>query len=239
MADNPGQGQMDLSGDTSDFNKISFIIQQSLALVAGSTLVQVVKCTKNDEVGAIGFVDVQPLVNMLDGAGVAQKHGVIYNLPYARVQGGRNAVICDPCKDDIGVAVFADRDISSVKKNQAISNPGTRRRNNMSDGIYLFTVLSKLAPQQWVRFIQDGDGAPNGMEWQDKFGNIILSDTDGIKINGVLFDRDKNVSNAAKIDATDEITAFSGGADSVGLSTHTHGGVAAGSADTDPPTGGT
>ncbi len=233
------QGQQGLDGDTNDFNMIHFLIQQSLALVAGSTLVQVKKVTTHNEVAKIGFVDVLPLVNMLDGAGVASKHETIYGLPYARVQGGRNAVICDPCVGDIGVAVFADRDISSVKATLKQSNPGSYGLSTMSNGLYLFTVLSKDPPLQWVRFLLDGDGAPNGMEWGDKFGNVILSDEDGIKINGVLFDRTQNVSNAAKIDATDEITAKSGTADSVTLTGHEHGGVAAGSASTDPPTGGT
>lgn len=248
-------GQMGLWGSTSDFNKTYFLIQQLLALVRTATLVQVVKCTTASQIGPVGFVDVIPLVNMIDGLGNATKHGTVYNLTYSRVQGGKNAIICDPCKGDIGVAVIADRDISAVKKTKKQSNPGSRRKNDLADGMYLFGCLN-AAPTQYVRFVTDADGTPTGMEIvdvngnkrvmtedgitdTDVNGNTIVMDSDGIKINGVLFDRDQNVSEAAAIDATDEITAFSGGADSVGLSTHTHGGVAAGSADTDPPTGGT
>src|ERR1700761_6485815 len=102
MADaaNPGQGQADLSVDTCDFNAKMFLIEQALGLVAGSTLVQVVACTTNDQVGPIGFVDVQPMVNMINGAGVAQQHGVISHLCFSRVQAGKDAVICDPVPGD-------------------------------------------------------------------------------------------------------------------------------------------
>lgn len=241
---NPGKsgagypGQMGVNGPTSEFNRISFLVKQMLALFRTATIVQIKKCTNAGGVTAVGFVDVQPMVNMLDGIGTGSEHGQIYNLPYARLQGGVNAVICDPQVGDIGVAIIADRDISTVKKTKKIANPGSRRRADLADGIYLFGILN-VAPQQYVRFIQDTDGSPMGMELVDKYGNHILMDTDGIHINEVLFDRSRNVSNAANIDATDEITAQSGSSDSVGLSTHTHGGVQTGSGDTDEPNGGT
>lgn len=175
-----GTGQADVTAYTSEFNKISFLVQQALALVAGATLVQVVKCTTNNQIGPVGFVDVQPLINLLDGAGTSSPHGVLYGLPYSRVSGGKNAVICDPGKGDIGLAVFADRDISAVKASLKQSNPGTFRRNSMSDGIYLFTVLSAQAPVQWVQFVQDSDGNPTGMTITDVNGNSIRMSASGI-----------------------------------------------------------
>lgn len=231
-------GQMGLWGATSDFNGSTFIVQQLLALVRTATLVQVQKCTNAGGVEPVGTVDVLPLVNMIDGIGTAFKHGTVYKLPYARLQGGKNAIICDPVVGDIGVAVFADRDISVVKKTKKQSNPGSRRKHNMADGVYLFGVLN-AAPTQYVRFLQDEDGEPNGIEIIDKFENKIEMGEDGIRINGVLIDRDANISEAAKIDATDEITAKSGSGDSVTVTGHTHPGVQTGGGNTDPPEGGT
>jgi hypothetical protein len=240
MADapNPGQGQADLSVDTCEFNAQMFLIEQALALIAGSTLVRVEACTTNDQVGPIGFVDVQPLVNMINGAAVAQQHGVISKLCFSRVSAGHDAVICDPVPGDIGLAIFADRDISSVKASQNISNPGTFRRNSMSDGIYLFTVMSKGNPTQFIRFVRDNDGNPTGITIQDVNNNTIVMDTNGVTINGVLIDRSQNISKAAKIDATAEITGKSGSGGSVTLTEHKHG-TGSPAAGTSVPTGGT
>lgn len=232
-------GQLGLSGQTSPFNSMSFLVEQALALFRTATIVQVKKCTNAGGVAPIGFVDVQPMVNMVDGLMKGTEHGTIFSLPYARLQGGRNACICDPQKGDIGVAIIADRDISTVKTTKKIANPGSRRRADLADGIYLFTILTDAAPQQWVRFILDGSGNPNGMELVDKFGNTILMDTDGVKVNGVLFDRSQNVSNAQKIDAKAEITAKSGTANSVTLTGHITQGVQPGGGLSSTPKGGT
>lgn len=172
-------GQAGLWPSTSPFNGTTFLIKQLLGLVRTATLVQVQKCTTNDEVGAVGFVDVIPLVNMIDGLGNSFPHGTLAHLCYARAQGGKNAIICDPVKGDIGIAIFADRDISAVKKTKKQSNPGTRRQHDLADGVYLFGVLNE-APTQWIRFIQDDDGAPIGLEIVDVYGNKIVFSEDGI-----------------------------------------------------------
>jgi hypothetical protein len=222
------QGQQGLYDDTSPFNATSFLISQALAQIAGSTLVQVKAVTTHGEADLVGTVDVLPLVNMVDGAGRSMPHEVVYGLPYSRVQGGLSAVICDPCVGDIGVAVFASRDISSVKKSKAQANPGTFLQNSMSSGLYLFTVLTAHAPTNYVRFVLDGDGAPTGIEIvdvntnkvtldstgvkiQDLSGNTIAMDTNGVTINGVKFDRSQNVSGAKDLTTTGTASLGGGG----------------------------
>lgn len=188
-------GQAGLWAATSDFNKTTFLVQQLLSMVRNATLVQVVNCTNAGEVSDVGFMDALPLVNMMDGLGVSTPHGTVYGLTYCRLQGGKNAIICDPEPGDIGVAVFADRDISAVKKAKKQANPGSRRRNDYADGMYLFGCLN-AAPEQYLRF------HTGGIELVDKNGNKFEMVADGIKINGVLFDRDKNVSAVADLTAT-------------------------------------
>lgn len=230
-------GQMGLWGSTSDFNKTYFLIEQILQLFRTATLVQVVKCTTAGEVGPVGFVDVLPLVNMTDGLGNASKHINVSNLTYCRVQGGANAVICDPEPGDIGVAIFADRDISTVKKTKKQGNPGSRRRNDLADGMYLFGCLN-AAPTQYVRFYADG------MEVIDKNGNKIQMTADGIKItdaNDQVIEM-KSGSIAMTTDllsVTGAIKAGFGTGDEVGLQTHRHGGVQTGAGSTAAPTAGT
>jgi hypothetical protein len=180
--------EWDPTVDAAFFNVLSFIIQQALGQNATATLVKVISCTNTGDVSAVGTVVVQPLVKLIDGAGNTSSHGELQALPYFRLYGGKNAVIMDPQKDDIGLAIFADRDISSVVTNQAEANPGSARRFNMADGLYVGGFLGSI-PQQYVQFTDDG------VNITDKNGNTIVMDSSGITINGVIFDRSQNITN--------------------------------------------
>ncbi|WP_137910671.1 oxidoreductase [Ralstonia sp. 3PA37C10] len=136
-------------------NLQSFLIWQILRSISGAKLVKVVGTTNNGGVSPVGFVDVQPLVNQLDGWNNATPHGTVYHLPYFRLQGGTNAVIIDPQVGDIGVAVVEDRDISSVKATKAQANPGSKRIFDIADGLYLGGFLNGT-PQQYVQFSAAG-----------------------------------------------------------------------------------
>lgn len=234
-------GQQQLNDGTSDFNKVSFLVNQILSLVRTATLVQVQAVTNDGGVSPTGTVDVLPLVNMTDGAGNATPHITVYGLPYCRVQGGLNAMIVDPIVGDIGIAVFSDRDISSVKVNKKQANPGSRRRFNFADGVYLFGVMGAV-PTQYIRFTS------SGIEIVDKNGNMIQMTSAGITMtdaNGNVltsssmgFSLSNNLAVTGTITATGEITRGIGGADSVTLGEHKHGtGTAA--AGTVVPTAGT
>ncbi|WP_048996446.1 hypothetical protein [Burkholderia multivorans] len=153
--ENGYKGTQDPTSSTSEFNAYSFLIRQILSQISTATLVQVKSVTNSGGVTPVGFVDVLPLVNQLDGYNNAVPHGLIHNVPYFRIQGGTNAVIIDPQVDDIGICVFADRDISSVKANKAQANPGSKRRFDMADGLYIGGVLNRT-PTQYVMFSDSG-----------------------------------------------------------------------------------
>ncbi len=105
--------------------------------------------------GPVGFVDVKPMVHMLDGAGNIHELGTQYHVPYFRLQGGSNAVIIDPQVGDIGICAFASRDISAVKRNKKASAPSSRRQFDCSDGLYIGGVLNG-APSQFIHFMSNG-----------------------------------------------------------------------------------
>ena len=155
MAESGYTGQQ-LPGDTlGEFNATRAIAQAMIARINTCTLVQIVSVTNAGELSPVGFVDVSPLVNQLDGAAKSTPHGIVHSLPYFRLQGGANAVILDPQVGDIGIAVFADRDISAVSSAKAAANPGSGRRFDMSDGLYLGGVLNGV-PSQYVQFNATG-----------------------------------------------------------------------------------
>ncbi len=134
----------------SDFNVLAFVIQQLLTKVNTCAVVKVVACTNDGGISPVGTVDVQPLVNQMTGARIAVPHGTIYKLPYSRLQGGANAVILDPVPGDIGIVVFSQRDISTVKASKKQSNPGSFRTYNWADGLYVGAILNGV-PTSYVR----------------------------------------------------------------------------------------
>ena len=154
----PGSGIQGLqtpSSGASEFNAMEFLVRSILSRVATTTLVKVKACTNTGGVSPVGFVDVMPLVNQIDGDGNAVPHGTIYRCPYMRIQGGANAVIIDPQPGDIGVAIFASRDISGVIANKGQANPASGRTFDMADGLYLGGFLNGT-PTQFVAFSDGG-----------------------------------------------------------------------------------
>jgi hypothetical protein len=149
------RGFQDPNTAASDFNALDFLVSSILARVATCTLVQVMGVSNDGGVSPVGTVDIMPLVNQLDGANNAVPHGTIYGCPYVRIQGGANAVIIDPQVGDIGLAAFASRDISAVAATKAQANPGSLRRFDMSDGLYVGGLLN-AAPTQYIQFTQAG-----------------------------------------------------------------------------------
>lgn len=148
-------GQQKPASTWGEFNNIMFAVQQAIAKMQTATLVRVESCTNAGGVSPVGFVDVTPLVNQLDSQGNPTPHITIHNLPYLRLQGGANGIIMDPQKGDIGVCVFASRDISKVKSTKKQANPGSFRQYSFADGMYLGGMLNGT-PTQYVQFSTAG-----------------------------------------------------------------------------------
>ena len=146
---------MPLQAALGEFDRIAFMVQQALGKMQTATLVRIESCTNAGGLSPVGYVDVTPLVNQLDGQGNPTPHVTIYNVPYFRLQGGANGIIIDPQKGDIGVAVFASRDISQVKTTKKQGNPGSHRQYSFADGMYLGGMLNGT-PTQYVQFSAAG-----------------------------------------------------------------------------------
>ena len=139
------QGNQTKTSASSDYNALVFFFNQMINKKHTMTLVQVRQV--NDD----NTVNVQPLVTMLDAKGLPHSYGLLYSLPVMRLQGGNSAVICDPQVNDIGLAIFADRDISNVIETKAESSPNSYRVMSMSDGVYLSGLLN-ADPTQYIKF---------------------------------------------------------------------------------------
>ncbi len=175
-----GYGQQDPNVATSDFNATAFLVSQMIGQLDIMKLVKVMKVTTGeggagDAPGKSGTVDVQPLVSQIDGNGNGTPHGTVHNIPWTRQQGGKNAIVIDPLAGDIGYVICADRDISSVKETGAVGPAPTRRKYNLSDGVYIGGVLN-VAPDQYLQWTEDG------IRIVDKHGNSYTSNSSGITL---------------------------------------------------------
>lgn len=211
-------GQQGLTDAGSDFNRHSFAIKQELGNVRTGMPVKVI-AVHGGGIGAAPTVDVQPLINQIDGQGNSTPHGTIFGIPVSRSQGGGNAIINDPVAGDVGWMAVSDRDISSLKANAgAQSNPGSFRRFSPSDGVYHGAILNPANPTQYVAF------TATGIVIFDKNGNTITMGPSGINMNGVVIDNAGNLSVPGNITVQGGVTGGAGGPDSVTLQHHTHGG---------------
>lgn len=193
-----GAGQQTPTDSNSPFEVSEFIVKQLMAKLDVMKLGQITAV--HGGAGAIdkaGTVDVQLLVSQLDGAGNATPQGIVYGIPWSRVQGGKNALICDPEIGDIGYISCADRDISNVKSAVANGkspkvNPGSYRIYSVSDGVWVGGCLN-VAPEQYIVFtatgirIVDKNGnsvamTADGMTLTDSVGNVIGMASGGITI---------------------------------------------------------
>ncbi|HDL6968274.1 TPA: oxidoreductase [Yersinia enterocolitica] len=155
MANDGFVGQVSPTSNSSPTDAMNFFMKQFLVGVRTAALVVVKGVTNDGGVSPVGYVDIQPLVTQLDGSGNVVSHGTIYDVPYLRVQGGANAMIIDPEIGDMGIAIISDRDISAVKAAKAESPPGSTRRFNLSDSMYMGGLLNG-SPSQYLRYYSGG-----------------------------------------------------------------------------------
>lgn len=203
-----------------DYHSLVFVIGQLISGLWTAALVKVVACTNTGGVARVGFVDVVPLIGQVSGDNEVVPHGTIYRLPYFRVQGGANAVILDPQAGDIGLAVFASRDISAVKNDPETAlevqatPPGSARQYDASDGLYFGGFLNAV-PTQYVRVSAAGV-------------HVVSPTQVTIQAPTITLDGDVHITGETTGDGAGE---FEG----TDVHTHVHSGVTAGGGNSGPP----
>ena len=178
------QGQRGLSTNSSEYNAQDFMISQMLGRIATAEPVRVV-AVSGSGVSPVGFVDVQPLINLVTGEQKAQEQSVLFKLPYLRIQGGKNALVIDPQPGDIGLAVYAMRDTESLKESRGKDgnvNPGSARAMSKGDGFYLGGFLN-AAPERYV-LVDDEGVTIEGVAKLTMHGETsVLTAENGLTIN--------------------------------------------------------
>ena len=210
MSINGGAGYTplgDLSSFGSQFNATAAQIFGMISKLSTATLVKVMAVDTNAQT-----VDILPLVNMQDGNRNPFPYKTIYKKPYWQPQSGISAVMLVPTVGDIGLAIFADRDISKVVATKKQNNPGSYRIMDMSDAIYLGALPGlNAAPTQFMKF--------------DPSSGITIKSTIALTIDAPLTLKSTlTVSGGGAVDLGNSNLSTSGTVTSAGkvLSTHTH-----------------
>ena len=156
---------------------------------------------------AIGTVDVQPLVQTVDGTGKLWSLAEVFGVPFCRIQSGANAIVVDPSVGDIGLAVTCDRDISSVIAAAGLAGPGSARTHDISDLVYVLSLLSAADITQYLLMNSSGITllSPNTITIQGQQINLV----------GPVNQTSGDVTLASKVtvpnvDATTDVTVPNG-----------------------------
>ena len=213
-----GYGYLFPNDEVGAFNPTAYVVAQMLSRMRTLTLC-VVK-----SLGPTGFVNVQPLVNMVDGDGNALEHGTIFSVPYLQMRAGTSGIVAIPVPGDIGLMAVCDRDISSAKTSLAPGPPPSGREYDFSDAVYVMGLGIGPAPTTTVTV------DATGIAFADAAGNIIAMTAAGIALTPAS---GQPVVVNGDLHATGTVIAGFGGADQVTVQLHEH------SANNVPPTPGT
>jgi len=144
------KGVLQSSNQMSTASQQEFIIEQMTKgmMTAMPVIVHAVNSPDNE------LIDVIPAINQQNANGDSVDHNIIYNVPVCRLQRGNSAIIMRPKKGDKGLVVFASQDISIFKKIKNLCKPGTYRRHDWADAIYVMG-LCNTAATQYIEFNDD------------------------------------------------------------------------------------
>lgn len=172
-----------------EYNLFQTMLGAALSSLQTVSIVRVEACTNDGGIVPAGTVDVTVLVNIITARGTAVPHGVIGGVTYQRVQGGDTAIILDPKVGDVGICLFCSRDSSVVRKTKKAGNPGSLRRFNWADGLYIGGILN-AAPTRYIQC--------------DNAGNIVIRTPAGkVNVNGTTIDANGNMVIKAGSTITD------------------------------------
>ena len=149
------KGIADEDVDSSDLNRLEFLIKV-LQRDMSTAIPVIITAVQAGDTNAAGYVDARPLVAQLDAWGNALPMATLHHLPYFRLQAGRAGIVIDPVPGDIGLAVFAQSDCSTLKQGQTeTAQPGSWRKFDQADGFYIGGFINTQI-DTYVRLAQDG-----------------------------------------------------------------------------------
>lgn len=242
---------------SSEYNALHFIITSIIkGLVNTAIPVRVDAIERPGTGGGARYLSATPLVKMRSAAGDALESVSIPKLRWFRLQHGKAAIVVDPKPGDIGLAVFAQQDVSALNGGNEPVQPGSFRAYDMSDGFYIGGFFGP-PPTTFVHLEDTGDiviTAPqtvtvntttavvnaSGSTTIDSPTVTITGDTTIQKtltvqghitgMGGMAVSGGGGASVTGSVTVSDDVTASG-----ISLTSHTHSGVQPGGGNTGQP----
>ena len=184
MSEELSQNSGEFTG-SSEYNVLDFVIRSIVCgLVNTAIPVRVDKVERPAEGGGAGYLSATPLIKMRSAKGDALDVVSIPKLRWFRLQHGTAAIIVDPKPGDIGLAVFAQQDVSALNGGSEPIQPGSFRCYSISDGFY-FGGFWGQKPTTFIR-IEDN-------------GQVTVTAPQSVVVNST--DVTVNASGSTKIDS--------------------------------------
>lgn len=184
MSEELSQNSGEFTG-SSEYNVLDFVIRSIVCgLVNTAIPVRVDKVERPAERGGAGYLSATPLIKMRSAKGDALDVVSIPKLRWFRLQHGTAAIIVDPKPGDIGLAVFAQQDVSALNGGSEPIQPGSFRCYSISDGFY-FGGFWGQKPTTFIR-IEDN-------------GQVTVTAPQSVVVNSI--DVTVNASGSTKIDS--------------------------------------
>ncbi len=200
------------------FNSLDFMIEKSIKNLVNTAILVRVESVDTEAKKLV----CKPLVSQYDASGKVLDSAILYDIPYMRYQGGKAAIICNPCVNDIGLAIFAQQDISLVTSNKIVQ-PASFRAYDMADALYIGGFINNN-PEIFIELNQDGQILIEGSEKISLKAPKIAIEAEDININA-------DVSIQGKLTVSDDVLSSS-----KSLVNHIHSGVQSGTSFTGKPT---
>ena len=223
---------------TSDFNALDFVIQSVIkGLVNTAIPVRVDAIERPANESGATYLSATPLICQRDAEGNALPSVSIPKLRWFRLQHGSAAILCDPKPGDIGLAVFAQQDVSTLTGGNQPVQPGSFRCFDMSDGFY-FGGFWGQPPTTFIRIEDTGDitiTAPNTVTVNTK--NATVNAETKCTVNAPSSEFSGDVKVGGNLEIVGNTTSANGdiSAGGVSLRNHVHGGVESGGSNTGTP----
>lgn len=142
---------------SSDLNALDFFVRSIIKGMVNTAIpVRVDSIERPAEGGGAGYLSATPLIRMRSASGDALATVSIPKLRWFRLQHGTAAIIVDPKPGDVGLAVFAQQDVSTLSGGSDPVQPGSFRCFDMSDGFYIGGFWGKT-PTTFIRVEDSGD----------------------------------------------------------------------------------
>ena len=183
MSEELSQNSGEFTG-SSEYNVLDFVIRSIVCGLVNTIPVRVDKVERPAEGGGAGYLSATPLIKMRSAKGDALDVVSIPKLRWFRLQHGTAAIIVDPKPGDIGLAVFAQQDVSALNGGSEPIQPGSFRCYSISDGFY-FGGFWGQKPTTFIR-IEDN-------------GQVTVTAPQSVVVNSI--DVTVNASGSTKIDS--------------------------------------